>query len=143
MFINCGPVMPPSPANLTVLKSGILMSASLALAQNVSPIVNRRVSTRNLLVIVFMALRRICESHRRKPNYFLRSFNSLPTSTNSPFVCGFSSLLLGQKCERHSAQHTRKRRVMIPSDFFAEINHGETAEHCQRDDFLDDLELRG
>ena len=35
------------------------------------------------------------------------------------------------------------RSVMIPSDFFAEINHGETAEHCQRDDFLDDLELRG
>ena len=32
---------------------------------------------------------------------------------------------------------------MIPSNALAEVSHDEPAEHRQRDDFLDDLQLRG
>ena len=32
---------------------------------------------------------------------------------------------------------------MVPSNFLAEIQHRKSAEHRERDNFLDDLELRG
>ena len=52
-------------------------------------------------------------------------------------------LILRQKRETHRRQNANKRGQMVPPDFFAEIQRRETAEHRQRDDFLDDLQLRG
>ena len=62
-------------------------------------------------------------------------FNSAP-----PRLCG---LFVRYKGERHRRQNANKGGEMVPSDFFAKIKNGKAAKHDQRDDFLNDFQLRG
>jgi hypothetical protein len=52
------------------------------------------------------------------------------------------SLRLRPERERHRRKDAHKRRDVVPPDFFAEIKNREHAKDRERDDLLDDLELR-
>ena len=45
--------------------------------------------------------------------------------------------------KRHGGQHANKCRDVIPPDLLLQIHHRESTKHQQRDDFLDDFQLRG
>src|SRR5476649_1914371 len=55
---------------------------------------------------------------------------------------GSRLILLRPECEPHRRKDAHERRDVIPPDAFAEMKKREHAEHRERDDLLDDLELR-
>jgi hypothetical protein len=63
-------------------------------------------------------------------------------NSSSPFVSR-PILFLRQEGERHGGENAHKRGNVIPPDFLAEVQDRKDAKDRQRDDFLDDLQLRG
>jgi hypothetical protein len=68
-----------------------------------------------------------------------------PSEMKNAFLCALVSwwsMLLRPERERHRREDAHERGDVVPPDFFAKIKKREHAKDGERDDFLDDFQLR-